>query len=294
MNPASIAGSSAGRVVKVGQGDVANYVTALEDGLERLATLPVSLRLIRELHERLLQRVRGGDATPGSFRTSQNWIGRPGCPLNDAEFVPPPVPEMLEALDHFEKYLHADDEENALLVRLALIHYQFETIHPFLDGNGRIGRLLITLLLVNWNLLPSPLLYLSAYFERQREQYYAHLRSVSQRGAWREWILFFLQGVAEQSRDATARAKRLQDLQAEWRSRLTKDRASARALLLVDKLFEAPIVTIPQAQRLLGVPYLGAQHAVERLVDAGILRQVGDVRHARSFVAEEILNVLGT
>lgn len=148
--------------------EVANYVSALEYGIERLNTLPVSLRLIRELHERLLRGVRGEYATPGEFRQTQNWIGQPGCTLTEAQYVPPPRPEMQDALDAFEKYLHADDLANPPLVRLACIHYQFEAIHPFLDGNGRIGRLLISLLLVSWGLLPLPLLYLSVYFERER------------------------------------------------------------------------------------------------------------------------------
>ena len=164
--------------------EVTNYVRAMEYGLERLQTLPVSLRLIRELHGILMEGVRGDRATPGEFRRSQNWIGRPGCTLNEAEFVPPPVPEMHEALDAFEKYLHAGNTYPPL-VRLAFIHYQFETIHPFLDGNGRIGRLLVTLLLVTWNLLPLPLLYLSAFFEQHRQAYYDLLRVVSEKGVAR-------------------------------------------------------------------------------------------------------------
>ncbi len=162
--------------------EVLNYVHAMEYGLERIQTLPVSLRLLRELHERLLAGVRGDQATPGEFRRTQNWIGRPGCTLNDADFVPPPVAEMNAALDAFEKYLHAGNAYPPL-VRLAVIHYQFEAIHPFLDGNGRIGRLLISLLLVHWNLLSLPLLYLSAFFERHRKDYYDLLFAVSERGA---------------------------------------------------------------------------------------------------------------
>jgi len=272
--------------------EVANYVGALEFGLERLDTLPVSLRLIRELHERLMRGVRGEQMTPGEFRRSQNWIGQPGCTLNDATYVPPPVPEMLEALDAFEKYLHADDSENSSLVRLAMIHYQFEAIHPFLDGNGRIGRLLISLLLVNWNLLSLPLLYLSAYFERDRAGYYERLLAVSQSGAWRDWVVFFLRGVAEQSRDAASRAKRLQDLQTEWRARLTQQRLSARAIGLTDKLFDTPVLTIPRAQQLLKITYHAAQSNVERLVAAGILRQVGEGSYGKMFLAEEILRIV--
>jgi Fic family protein len=158
-------------------------VRALEYGLERVQTLPISLRLVRELHEHLLKGVRGERATPGEFRHSQNWIGKPRCTLNDADYIPPPVPEMNDALDAFEKYLHSGNDHPPL-VRLALIHYQFEAIHPFLDGNGRIGRLLLSLLLVNWKLLPLPLLYLSAFFERHRQDYYDLLLAISERGAW--------------------------------------------------------------------------------------------------------------
>jgi Fic family protein len=206
--------------------EVLNYVRALEFGLERVHSLPVSLRLARELHARLMEGVRGGRATPGEFRRSQNWIGPPGCTLNEADYVPPPVAEMHEALDALEKYLHAQGDYPPL-VRLAFIHYQFEAIHPFLDGNGRMGRLLLSLLLVNWDLLPLPLLYLSAYFERYRSGYYDLLMAVSQRGDWREWALFFLRGVAEQARDAITRIKGLQDLQIAWRERLTQARLDA-------------------------------------------------------------------
>lgn len=274
--------------------EVTNYVGALEYGLKRLDTLPVSLRLIRELHERLMRGVRGDQATPGAFRRSQNWIGPPGCTLNDATYVPPPVPEMEAALDAFEKYLHAEDEVNAPLVRLALAHYQVEAIHPFLDGNGRVGRLLIILLLASWELLPVPLLYLSAYFEHNRAAYYERLLAVTQHGAWRDWVVYFLKGVAEQSRDAASRAKRLQDLQAEWRARLREARAPARAFDLMDKLFETPVLTIPRARDFLGSSYPGAKSTVDRLVDVGILRSTGNGTYGKTYVAEEILRIAST
>ncbi len=270
--------------------EVHNYVRALEYGLRRLETLPVSLRLIRELHERLMEGVRGGQADPGAFRRSQNWIGRPGSSLADAEFVPPPPGEMEAALDAFERYLHAGNDHPPL-VRLALVHYQFEAIHPFLDGNGRIGRLLISLLLVHWNLLPHPLLYLSAYFDRHRGAYYDHLLAVSQRGAWREWILFFLRGVAEQAQDAVARVRRLQELQDRWRRTLTQVRSSALHLSVADSLFTVPILTIPQVQQRLGVTYHTARRCVERLAEAGILRQMGDWSYGKVFFAPEIMAV---
>lgn len=271
--------------------EVLNYVRALEYGLERLSTLPVSLRLIRELHERLMAGVRGEHATPGEFRRSQNWIGTPNCTLGEAQFVPPPVLQMHEALDAFEKYLHADDVYPPL-VRLALVHYQFEAIHPFVDGNGRIGRLLISLLLVEWKLLPLPLLYLSAYFHRYRQDYYDLLMAVSERGDWRDWVLFFLHGVTDQARDAIVCAKRLQDLQTAWHERLMQARTSALLVRLVDSLFASPVITIPEAQRLLGVTYRSAQHNVERLVTAGILRPVGDASYGKTYLAAEILDII--
>jgi Fic family protein len=273
--------------------EVLNYVRAMEYGLKRLDTLPVSLRMVRELHERLMEGVRGEQATPGEFRRSQNWIGRAGCTLNDADFVPPPVNEMQEALDAFEKYLHSKDDYPPL-VRLAFIHYQFESIHPFLDGNGRIGRLLLSLILINWNLIPLPLLYLSAFFEKNRDEYYELLMKVSANGAWQEWIAFFLRGVEEQARDATVRAKRLQDLQITWRERLSQVRTSTSVLRLTDSLFVSPVITIPDAQRILGAKqYHTARKSIEKLVNAGILKQVGESSYGKTFLAEEILQAIG-
>ena len=271
--------------------EVLNYVNALEYGLERLRTLPVSLRLFRELHERLLTGVRGGYATPGEFRRMQNWIGPSGCTLNDALFVPPPVPQMGEALNALEKYLHSEDVYPPLL-RLALAHYQFEAIHPFVDGNGRIGRLILSLLLSEWNLLPLPLLYLSAYFYRHRQDYYDLLLGVSERGDWRAWVLFFLHGVAEQAEDAMARARDLQDLREDWHKRLSQARTSALALRLTEALFTTPIITIPQAQRLLAVTYPSAQRNIERLVQAGILQLASESGYGKTYVATEIFKVI--
>ncbi len=238
--------------------EVSNYVHALDYGLQRIQSLPVSRRLLREMHERLMTGVRGQHATPGEFRRSQNWIGPPGSTLSDAAYVPPPTDEMEHALDALERYLH---ERNSYppLVRLAFIHYQFEAIHPFLDGNGRIGRLLISLLLVHWNLLPAPLLYLSAYFEKRRGEYYSLLLAVSERGAWLEWTEFFLAGVAEQARDGVERARRLQELQARWRTLLQKARVSALTLAAADSLFELPIVSSESLRKRFEVT--PAQHA---------------------------------
>lgn len=272
--------------------EVLNYVHTLEYGLQRLATLPVSLRLVRELHARLMQDVRGDYATPGEFRHSQNWIGEPGCMLNDADFVPPPVPQMHGALDAWEKYIHADDSLPPL-IRLALIHYQFEAIHPFIDGNGRVGRLLNSLLLANWNLLPYPLLYLSAYFERHRPAYYDHLMAISTSGQWKEWLIFYLEGVVSQAQDAIRKAKQLQDLQLTWRERLIQvSRASVLPLRLADSLFKAPAITIPQAQELLEVTYHSARRNVEKLCQEQILQQVDDASYNKVFIAPAILKIV--
>jgi Fic family protein len=267
--------------------EVFNYVVALKYGLTRLATLPVSLRLLTEIHAHLLKGVRGGHATPGKFRTRQNWIG--GATINDAIYVPPPVEEMQAALNLLETYLHSEDAYPPL-VRLALIHYQFEAIHPFVDGNGRMGRLLLSLLLVSWNLLPLPLLYLSAYFERNRQMYYDLLLGISQKGAWEEWLVFFLRGVQEQAQDATLRIKSLQDLQSKWKKLLGDTRANANALWLVDHLFESPIITIPQAQKLLNVKtYRAAQKSIEKLASLKIISQLGKETYDKRYIAREIM-----
>ena len=271
--------------------EVYNYVVALEYGIERLATLPVSVRLVREIHERLMTGVRGDQATPGEFRTVQNWIGPAGCEKHQATYVPPPVPQMTEALYALETYLHADGGYPPL-VRLALSHYQFEAIHPFLDGNGRVGRLLLVLMLVEQNLLPLPLLYLSAYFERHRQRYYDLLLGVSARGDWRSWVEFFLRGVASEARDAVGRAKRLQDLRQSWRERLTEVRVSAKLLEATDVLFQRPILTIPQLQDLLGVTYNTARGYVEKLQETGVLKQIGDEGYGRVYGAPLILDAI--
>lgn len=194
--------------------EVSNYVAALEYGLKRLSSLPLSLRLLREIHEKLLEGVRGDHATPGEFRTSQNWIGSLGCTLSTAKYVPPSPDDMKKCLADFEHFLH--DTTFPHLIHSALCHYQFESIHPFLDGNGRVGRLLIMLLFVERGALPSPLLYLSAFFEATRKEYYQHLYSVSAHGTWNEWLLYFLKGVTLQSQDVLSRAERINNLIADW------------------------------------------------------------------------------
>lgn len=268
--------------------EVGNYVVALEYGVKRLASLPLSLRLLRELHAHLMEGVRGGQATPGEFRRSQNWIGPPGSRPENATYVPPPPAEMMEALDALELFLH--DTSLPPLVQAALLHYQFEAIHPFLDGNGRVGRLLITLFLLERELLPAPLLYLSAFFEATRTEYYNRLLGVSQRGDWNAWIEYFLNGIARQSEDAVSRAFRINGLLDQWRSSLTG--ASRSALDLVRLLGENPYWTVRGVARRLEIAYTTAQRAVQRLEAAGILSPLTDARRDRVFCARDVLQIL--
>lgn len=269
--------------------EVVNYISALEYGLVEQEKRAIDLDLIKDIHRLLMKGVRGERARPGQFRISQNWIG--GTNIKSATFVPPPVSEMNEALNALEKYINSTHELPPL-VRLALIHYQFEAIHPFVDGNGRTGRLLISLLLVRWKLLPLPLLYLSEFFEKRYQDYYDLLLAVTERGMWREWILFFLQGVAEQARDAIKRAKELQDLQLDWYTRLKDIRASSTLLGLADRLFDSPFITIPQAQAVLGVrTYNTARSGIQKLVAARILEPVGNEQYGKVFLAREIFDL---
>jgi len=274
--------------------EVANYVDALRFGVDSLRTLPVNLALVRGLHERLLADVRGGEATPGAFRTVQNWIGPPGTLLTDAGYVPPPPAELPRLLSELEAYVHEVAPDDPPLVRLALIHAQFEMVHPFLDGNGRIGRLLVTLLLVHWELLALPMLYLSAFFERERPDYYLRLRAVSDAGDWEGWVAFFLRGVHAESLDAAARARQLQNLQRDWRSRFTGARGSALTVRLVEALFETPVLTIPRAQSILEVTYPSAKAHIDKLVDAGILAPFGEQAYGRAYAAREVLRIIGS
>lgn len=271
--------------------EVANYVKALEYALERIKEFPLSLRLVRELHEILLSGVRGEHKTPGEFRRSQNWIGPPGSNLMEATFVPPPPPEMKEALGDLEKYLHITSDLPPL-IRFALIHYQFEAIHPFLDGNGRIGRLLISLLLCHEGLLAQPLLYLSAFFERRRSEYYRRLLAVSAAGKWGPWIDFFLEGVIEQSQDAIQRTSRLLELWQRYRSKLQEARSSALLLQLVDRLFEYPVLSIPATSRFLAVTHRSGVQLVKKLVEAGILIEVTGRERYRLYAAKEIIDTI--
>jgi len=271
--------------------EVANYVRALEHGLARLAQIPISVQLIRELHQLLLEGGRGGSRRPGQFRTTQNYIGEPGSRLAEASFVPPPALEVEPALRNLETYL-AQPSDLPPLVRIGLAHYQFEAIHPFIDGNGRVGRLLIILLLCEWKLLPSPLLYLSAYFEARRNAYVDLLRAISERSAWDEWLHFFLLGVTSQARDAVARARRLVDLRERYRNQLQVRKTSARSLSVLDLVFERAVVSIPQVANALELDYLTAQRHVQQLVEASLLREASGNKRNRIYVAHELLRAI--
>jgi len=274
-------------------GEVANYVSAMEYGLRRLDELPVSLRLIREVHEKLFRGVRGQDRRPGEFRQTQNASGQQGRPVEEARYIPPPVAQMTQALSDLELFIH-QPADLPFLIQLALVHYQFEAIHPFLDGNGRIGRLLLSLLLCEKGYLTQPLLYLSGFLEKNRDRYIDLLLRVSQKGDWAGWVEFFLEGVAEQSRDVIQRSGLLLELRQQYRDSAQTARASALPLQLVDRLFQAPALTISMAQGLLGVTHVSAQRSIERLVALGILSEVTGQQRNRIYVAKEILSLIGS
>lgn len=261
--------------------EVVNYVAAMHHGLDRLADLPLSLRLIREIHERLLSDVRGHERQPGEFRSTQNWIGPQGAPLRDAVFVPPPPHEMRNALGDLETFLH--DESLPPLIHAALAHAQFETIHPFLDGNGRVGRLLVTFLLCHRRILSRPLLYLSHYLKRHRQEYYDRLQAVRLDGRWEEWLTFFLRGVYEVATEANDTARRILALREQHRSILSGEgKASGSLLLALDVLFERPIVTVNKLKDRLGVTFATANKLVARMTELGILKETtGNARNRR-------------
>jgi len=269
--------------------EVGNYVAALEHGITLLQKLPLCVRIIRELHAKLMTGVRGEQAAPGHFRRIQNWIGRPGSTPATASFVPPPPDEVEPCLAAWEKFLHESDLPP--LVVIALAHYQFEAIHPFLDGNGRVGRLLITLFLIEREILPTPLLYLSAFFEAARREYYDGLRGVSEQGAWLDWLEYFLLGVARMSEDALSRAARMNNLLIGWQRRVAGDSTNA-PLRLVDLLAANPFVTTTGASEKLGVAFTTAQRAIQRLEKLEILAPVSEAKRDRVYCARALLDIL--
>ncbi|SFK47915.1 MULTISPECIES: Fic family protein [Amycolatopsis] len=272
--------------------EVFNYQRALNEGIRLLESLPISTRLIREIHAILLSGVRGQEKRPGELRTSPVWIGSPTDSPDTAVFVPP-LPELLgDHLKDWENFVHEDDKL-PILIKCALMHYQFETIHPFLDGNGRIGRLLITLLLIEKKVLELPLLYVSAYMETNRQEYYDRLQAVRERGEVQEWIQFFLTAVYRQATDAEERAGRLVELRESYRSMLAGTKS--RAVEVVDLLFSNPFVTVKRVETNLGITNQGARNLLTSIEEKGILRKIGSVgRGGRIFwLAEDIYQIVG-
>jgi Fic family protein len=263
-------------------GDIVNYIAAMNYGLERLETLPLSLRLIREIHEALLSGGRGARATPGEFRKTQNWIGPTGAGLSQATFVPPTVPEMNDALDSFERYLHTFGER-PLLLDVGMAHAQFETIHPFLDGNGRVGRLLITFILVHYAALRKPLLYLSYFFKLHRSEYYDRLMAIRRSGDWEGWLRFFLRGVAETADEATSTAERIFELRERHRALVMEQGLGSNGLKLLSLLFGRPLINVKLATEALDVTFPTANRLVSRFEEVGVLVETTGQRRSRVF-----------
>ncbi len=270
--------------------EVSNYVRALDHGIERLRYAPFTLAVVKELHAILLEGVRGSDKSPGAFRRRQNFIS-PTDRLQDASDVPPPHEHVLERLERLEAFANSPSEL-PLLVRLAMLHYQFEAIHPFEDGNGRVGRLLISILLDRERALPHPVLYLSAFFEKHQRVYYNLLLKVSQEGDWNAWVGFFLRGVADQSVDAVERSQALFSLRDRWMASCQKARASALLLKLIDMLFLNPYLNAPHAAAELGVRLQSAQKNIDQLMNQGILEETTGQKRNRVYAAREIIRIL--
>ena len=270
--------------------EVVNYVAAMNHGLERLSTLPLSKRLIREIHAELLRTARGARRMPGEFRRDQNWIGAEGASIEQATFVPPPVPDMHSALDQFERFLH-EENELPVLIHVGLAHAQFETIHPFLDGNGRVGRLLITFLLVHRSVLHRPLLYLSHYLRRNRAEYYDRLTAVRRQGDWEGWLRFFLRGVAETAVEATETARAILALREQNRE-VVQERSGLSGVRLLDFLFDRPLVNVNLVARSLQVSFATANSLVREFEQAGLLREITGGRRRRVFRYDSYLALL--
>lgn len=263
--------------------EIVNYVSAMNYGLERLASLPVSLRLIREIHSELLKGGRGANKLPGEFRRDQNFIAPAGSRnIDDATFVPPPVDEMNRALGELEKYLHRPDDTPPL-VHVGLAHAQFETIHPFMDGNGRVGRLLITFLLVHGGILHRPLLYLSLFLKRHRDEYYERLMGIRDRGDWEGWLHFFIRGVAETAEEATLKARSIVELREQQRTLSQENGLSLNGLRLLDLLYVRPLVDVNLVSKELGVSFATANKLVSQLEDLDFLAEVTGRRRDRVF-----------
>jgi Fic family protein len=264
--------------------EVLNYVNAMNAGLARLDTLPVSVRLIREIHAALMQQVRGHHAEPGEIRRSQNWIGPAGSTIGQATFVPPPPHEVMPALGDLERFIH-DPSPLPLLVKIGLIHAQFETIHPFLDGNGRMGRLLITFLLCQNQILQKPVLYISHYLRRHRAAYYERLQDVRDSGEWELWLKFFLRGISEVSQEATETARNVVSLREAHRHKITAGfgRAAGNGLTVLESLYQRPLVTVNEIAKMLNITFAAANMLAQRFLNAGILVEITGQQRYRVF-----------
>jgi Fic family protein len=274
--------------------EVVNYISAMNTGLERLQHLPLSLRLIKEIHLALMRGVRGNEKSPGEFRTSQNWIGPPGCSLAQATYVPPPPHEMMIALGDWEKFLHNDKIHMPMLLKVGIAHAQFETIHPFLDGNGRIGRLLITFLLCEAKIMKWPSLCISHFFKEYKSEYYTRLQDTRDKGEWEGWLKFFLRGVSEVAQEATRTASRIlqvrEDTQKLISGRLT--RASAgNAMALLSKLFYQPVVSVQQVSEIIDMTYATANYLVSDLEQIGVLKEITGGGRNRKYAFDPYLEL---
>lgn len=272
--------------------EVVNYIGAMNYGLARLKELPLSLRLIREIHASLMQGVRGGNKDPGEFRRSQNWVGPAGSNLKRAIYVPPPPVQMLEALNNLEIFLHGGDPM-PVLIKAGLAHSQFETIHPFLDGNGRMGRLLITFLLCQSTVLKRPLLYLSFYFKQHRKEYYDRLQSVREYGDWEGWLKFFLRGVTQVSEEATQTSRHIVSLREQHREliRVRTRKGASTALALLEKLYFRPVVSVQRITELTGLTYANANNLAKDFVNIGLLKETTGAKRNRSFAYKPYLDL---
>lgn len=272
--------------------DVVNYIKATEFAIKRLHELPLCNRLIKETHAVLMEGVRGQEKSPGEFRRSQNWIGGQGSTLKNARYIPPSPDDMIEAMSDLEKYINADDELDAL-IRAALIHYQFETIHPFLDGNGRVGRLLITLFLMEKKVLSTPALYISYFLKKNRVEYYDRMTEVRAKGNYEQWVTFFLRALLESAEDATATIDELIALHDKNAAVISgMGRAAKNAMLVFEYLEANPIIEIRKTAEALSITFNTASSAVKRLTDAGILVQTTNASRNRTFAYEDYLSIL--
>lgn len=271
--------------------EVSNYVAALNYGLKRVKNLPVSGRLIKELHSILLKGTRGANKKPGEFRTTQNWLGQPGATVAQADYVPPPPNEVQGLMGELDKYINSEDDLPPL-IRAALIHAQFETIHPFLDGNGRLGRLLITLLLCNWGIIEKPLIYLSYFFKANRTEYYSRLMSVRFKSDWHAWLTFFLRGVSETSKMANSAAIEIHQLHESDNQQIHKAKAGQTVMELFSILFKHPVSSVPVLSATMKRPQPTIQRAVDKLVDLKILSEISGQQRNRRYEYTKYMEIL--